>query len=123
MQAVADQIRSHGATLVAITPQLPEHHGTLIEKHGLDFDLLSDPGNAYAAELGLRFEVTGELRDAYQAVGLDLPKHNGDASWTLPMPARLVVAKDGTVRVVDADPDYTRRPEPDKTLRDLDALG
>ena len=122
MQAVADQIGSHGATLVAITPQLPEHHGTLIDKHGLDFDLLSDPGNEYAAKLGLRFEVTGELREVYQALGLDLPKHNGEPSWTLPMPARLVVAKDGTVRVVDADPDYTARPEPDKTLRDLHAL-
>ena len=43
-------------------------------------------------------------------------------SWTLPVPARLVVDTAGIVRVVDADPDHTRRPEPQKTLDDVAAL-
>jgi peroxiredoxin len=123
LQAVVPQLHALGASLVAITPQLPEHHGTLIEKHGLDFDLLSDPGNAYAAKLGLRFEITGELREAYLGLGLDLARHNGEASWTLPMPARLVVDTGGTVRAADVDPDYTRRPEPEKAVADVRELG
>ena len=123
MQAVADRIADAGGSIVAITPQLPEHHGRMIEKHGLGFDLLSDPGNEYAASLGLRFTVEGELREVYRAIGLDLPKHNGEDSWTLPMPARLVVGRDGIVRATDVDADYTRRPEPEKTVRDVAALG
>lgn len=38
------------------------------------------------------------------------------------MPARYVIDAGGTIRSVDADPDYTRRPEPVDTLafaRDL----
>ena len=58
----------------------------------------------------------------YRAFGIDLPKCNGEDSWTLPMPGRLVIDRDGTVRAVDVDPDYTVRPEPAKTLADVRAL-
>ena len=85
--------------------------------------MLSDPGNAYAAELGLRFEVAAEVKEIYGGFGIDLPKVNGDDSWTLPIPARLVVDSGGIVRAADIDVDYTRRPEPDKTVADVKALG
>ena len=39
------------------------------------------------------------------------------------MPARLVVDSGGIVRAADIDADYTRRPEPEKTLADVKALG
>lgn len=45
-----------------------------------------------------------------------LPEYNGDGSWELPVPARLVVDAGGVIRSADADPDYTRRPEPEATL-------
>ena len=48
---------------------------------------------------------------------------NGDDSWTLPMPARIVVSGDGIVRATDIDPNYTSRPEPEKTLADVKAIG
>ena len=85
--------------------------------------MLSDPGNAYAAELGIRFEVPGDVCEIYGGFGIDLPKFNGDDSWTLPIPARLVVDAHAIVRAADIDVDYTRRPEPEKTLADVKALG
>lgn len=94
----------------------------MIEKNGLEFDILSDPGNAYAAALGLRFELPPELQAIYRGFGIDLPVCNGDDSWTLPMPARIVVDRAAIVRVADVDPDYTVRPEPEKTLADVMAL-
>ena len=85
--------------------------------------MLSDPGNAYAAELGLRFEISPDVKEIYGGFGIDLPKVNGDDSWTLPIPARLVIDQGGIVRAADIDVDYTRRPEPDKTVADVAALG
>jgi peroxiredoxin len=111
-----------GATLVAITPQLPEHNQALIEKYRLGFDLLADLGNDYAAKLGLRFVLPNDLREVYRSFGNELPQRNGEASWTLPMPARFVIDTIGVVRAVDVDPDYTRRPEPQKTIDDVAAL-
>lgn len=38
------------------------------------------------------------------------------------MPGRLVVDRSGVVRAVDADPDYTVRPEPSATLEIVKGL-
>ena len=123
MHGILPQIEQYGATLVALTPHLPEHSLAMTERHKLGFDLLSDRGNAYAAELGLRFEVPPELKAVYTGRGIDLPAYNGEPSWTLPIPARIVVGADGVVRDVNADVDYTRRPEPETTLEVLAGLG
>ena len=93
----------------------------MVERHGLEFDILSDPGNAYAEKLGLRFRVPDDIRDIYLSFGIDLPACNGEDSWTLPMPGRVIAASDGIVRAVEVDPDYTARPEPTAMLEALDA--
>lgn len=101
-------LRELGATLVALSPQQPEYSLSVIEKNELSFDILHDPGNAYAAKLGLRFSLPAELLPIYRSFGIDLPACNGDHSWTLPMPARIVIDRTGVVRSVDADLDYHR---------------
>ena len=122
MQQVTGILKELDATIVAITPQLAEASRSLIEKQGISFDLLSDPGNAYAAKLGLRFTLPDDLKAVYLSFGLDLPVRNGEPSWTLPMPGRFVVDRGGIVRAVDVEPDYERRPEPQKTIDDVKAL-
>jgi peroxiredoxin len=76
-----------------------------------------------AARFGLRFSLPEYLREVYRTFPLDLEKFNGDASWTLPMPARFLIDRDGTIRWAESDPDYTTRPEPEDTLEALRALG
>jgi peroxiredoxin len=107
---------------VAISPQLPEHNRELIRSRGLGFDVLSDRGNAVATKFGLTFTLPQYLRDIYAAFPLDITKYNGDASWTLPMPARFIIDRAGIIRDADSDPDYTTRPEPEDTLAALRAL-
>ena len=85
--------------------------------------MLSDPGNEYAARLGLRFQLPEELKEIYLSLGIDLEESSGSADWTLPVPARIVVDRTGIVRATDIDVDYTRRPEPEKTVADVAALG
>jgi len=71
----------------------------------------------------LKFTIPGAVRQVYQETfKLDLEKFNGDASWTLPMPARFIVDAGGVIRYAQADPDYTTRPEPDETLQALRTL-
>lgn len=66
--------------------------------------------------------MPNDLKQVYLSFGNDLAVRNGEDSWTLPMPARLVIDPAGIVRVIDADPDYRYRPEPDKTVADIRAL-
>jgi peroxiredoxin len=122
LQQVVEILEQLNATIVAITPQLAEASRDIAEKRKITFDLLSDPGNAYAAKLGLKFKLPDDLKAVYLGFGNDLAKRNGEDSWTLPMPARLVIDRGGIVRAVDADPDYRYRPEPQKTVDDVRGL-
>jgi peroxiredoxin len=114
LQEVIGEIQKLGANLISISPQLPEFN--------LTFDLLSDPGNKVAKAFGISFSFPENLKNLYLKFGIDLPKHNGDDSWTLPMPARFIIDRDSTIRYAEVDPDYTVRPEPEHTIEALKAL-
>jgi peroxiredoxin len=51
----------------------------------------------------------------------DLPTFNDDPGWTLPMPARYMIATDGRIRYANVNPDYTHRPEPEELIPALKA--
>lgn len=123
MQSVVPQIEKQGASLVAICPQRPEFLKKMRENHNLTFDILRDEGNTYAEELGLRFILPDYLQEVYRSLKLDLPRVNGESSWSLPMPARIIVDQQGIVVAADYDPDYTTRPEPEKAVEDLKSIG
>ena len=116
LQAILPELARLGGTLVAISPQLPEHNWELSRIRQLTFEILTDRGNEVAAKFGLRFTLPEYLRQVYRTFPLDLERFNGDASWTLPIPARFLIDPQGIIRAAESDPDYTTRPEPEDTL-------
>lgn len=92
------------------------------EPKPLSFEFLRDFGNRVAEAYGLVFTLPDDLRAIYLKLGIDLAKGNGDGTWRLPVPARFVIDRQGIIRAVDADPDYTRRSEPARTLEVLKGL-
>ncbi len=101
---------------------LAEFSARLAAKHHLSYPLLPDPGNALAKKFGIVHVLPPALRQVYLKFGLDLPKHNGDDSWSLPLAARYVVRPDGIIHHAHIDPDHTRRPEPEEILTILSAM-
>ncbi len=112
LMGVLDEIRGLGAEMVAITPEVPDQMVTMQEKHDLAFEVLSDVGNTVARQYGLVWQLPERVRGFYAKIGLDLERSNGDDSWELPIPGNFVLAPDGTVLDVFADPDYRVRQEP-----------
>jgi peroxiredoxin len=119
LQVALPEFKKLGASLVAISPQTAPNSRKSLRQNDLSFPILSDPHNDVAAAFGLRFAMPDYLIDLYENLKNDLPGFNGDASWTLPMPGRFVIAQDGTVLYAEVNPDYTRRPEPDDMLPSL----
>jgi peroxiredoxin len=101
---------------VARTPRETE------EPKPFAFEMLRDFGNRVAESYGLVFTLPDDLREIYTKFGIDLARGNGDGTWRLPVPARFVIDRHGIVRAVDADPDYTHRPEPADTVTVLEGL-
>jgi peroxiredoxin len=122
LSALADRFAAAGGTLVLISPQLVEHNAAIAKEKEITVDILSDTGNAVAARYGLKYQMPDDLIAIYKQFGLDIPKHNGDDSWTLPIPAALIIDSDGIVRHADINADYTNRPEPEDTLAVLKGL-
>lgn len=122
LNTVRTQIAALGANLVAITPQQPNFSASMQKEKALTIEMLSDPGNAVAETYGLRYRLSDDLSALYAKFGIDLPKFNGDDSWTLPMPARYIIDASGIVRYAEVNADYTIRPEPEDTVAALKAL-
>jgi len=123
IEAAAGAMRALGASLLAISPQTAANSRKIRHDKGLSFPLLSDHGNEVAEKFGLRFRLPDDLIGVYKGFGLDLPTINGEPSWTLPMPARFVIDRDGTIAYAEVNPDYTRRPDPEELLPALRRLG
>ena len=117
MQAVHGGVRALGAEIAVLSPELSHFSSDLARRHKLAFPILNDHGLKIAKSFGLVFTLPTDLKDLYlNTFKNDLAQRNGDASWQLPMPARFVIDRKGTIRNAQADPDYTVRPEPDETV-------
>ncbi|MEO0483211.1 MAG: peroxiredoxin-like family protein [Planctomycetota bacterium] len=114
--------QSRGASLVAISPETPDHSLSTQEKNELGFEVLSDGGNRVANAFGIAYVLPQEVQDRFKG-RLDLNKFNGDDSASLPLAATFVIAQDGTVAWAFVQEDYRERAEPDAIIEALDALG
>ncbi|MDX1581514.1 MAG: peroxiredoxin-like family protein [Alphaproteobacteria bacterium] len=112
LQEKLPEITDLGASLVAVSPELPDNSLSTAEKNALSFDVLSDSGNEVARQFGLVFELPAVLKPLYEKMGLDLEKANGDDSFTLPIPATYVIDTDRTILGAYVDADYSKRMEP-----------
>jgi len=113
-------IRSLGADLMAISPELPDNTLTMAEKHAIPIDILSDTTSEVMKKYRLWFAVPAEVKALYlEKFGLNLEKYNGAGRWELPVPATYVLDREGIVRAGEADPDYTVRMEPTEVVASI----
>jgi peroxiredoxin len=123
LQRVLPEIVQMGASLVAISPQLPDNSLSTQEKNQLRFPVLSDVGNIEAKRFGIVFTLPTVLVEANRATGRDLVEINGEAGAAqLPMPATFVIDKSGVIRLAFVEEDWSKRLDPDivvDTLRGL----
>ncbi|KAF2393596.1 peroxiredoxin-like family protein [Pseudomonas frederiksbergensis] len=116
LQAFLPTLQEFGANLIAISPQIAANSRKSVRTNGLEFPILSDTHNDVAQAFGLRFALPDYLVELYKNLRNDLPTFNDDPSWTLPMPARYVIGRDGVIRYAEVNADYTQRPEPEAML-------
>lgn len=116
-----DDIRETGATLVALTPELPDRSISTAEKNELGFQVLSDVGNEVAREYGVVFKLTEGVHANYEQ-GFQMSEVNGDDSGELPLAATYVIDQRGTIRWAFLDADYRNRAEPQDVVTVLEGL-
>ena len=122
LQKRLPEIIAAGGQLVAISPQTPDKSIDQISASQLTFEVLSDVGNKLAKNCGLVFTLPESLRPIYDAWQIDIPGHNGDDSFELPIPATYIINTEGKIHYAFADMDYTKRLEPNIIIEQLISL-
>lgn len=116
------KIREQGATLVAVTPELPDMAADTVKRNELTFAVLTDKGNEVARQYHVVYRVPQTVSAAMKAFKIDLAKRNGDASDELPLGVTYVLDPKGVVRWAFVDADYRKRAEPADVVEALRAL-
>jgi len=122
LQEIYSDVRTQGAQIIVITPELERYTRALHKKLNLSFDILTDLHLKVAEQFRLVFTLPDYLRDLYKSFGSTLDRFNDEPEYRLPIPARYVIDKQGIIRAADVNADYTIRTEPSETLKQLRSL-
>src|SRR5215831_8739362 len=119
LQEVDSEVRALGARIVALTPEVERYTRIVHKKLNLTFDILTDLHLKTAEEFRLVFILPDYLRELYKSFGSTLDRFHDESEYRLPIPARYVIDEEGMIRAAEVNADYTIRPEPAETLRQL----
>lgn len=113
LEAVLPEIVSNGASLVAISPELPNKSLSTIEKNELSFEVLSDVDNTVAKNFNLVFSMPKDLQALYKDEwNIRVDEHNGNEDYELPLAATYIINKSHEIIYHFVTERYTERAEP-----------
>ena len=121
LQEKLPEFKNAGATLIALTPEVPDKSLSTSEKHELEFAVLSDLNNVVGKKYGVVFQLTLDVASIYEE-GFGLSKYNGNSDSELPLAATYVIDKNGIIQYAFLDSDYRNRAEPNEIIKALQKL-
>ena len=104
LQSIESEILKSGFNIIAISPDSPDNLKASIEKHKLNYTLLSDSKTEAARAFGIAFQAS-------ERYGEMLGKASGslNTQGLLPVPAVFVLNKRGEILFEYINPDYKKR--------------
>jgi peroxiredoxin len=102
-------LKDKGATVIAITPETEENSMKTIEKTKASFAIINDKNLKLSKAYKVNFAVDEITIDKYKKYGIDFDKANGENGANLPVPATYIIGKDGTIKFVYFNPNYSQR--------------
>ena len=105
-----------GFQILAISPDQPKYLQESIDKHSIEYTLLSDSDMAAAKAFGLAFMLDDATLKKYKEYGIDLQKNSGQSHNMLPVPAAYLVTPEGKITFSFVAPDYKIRVKGDVLL-------
>jgi peroxiredoxin len=121
-ESLRPSVEAMRASVVSISLQTVAENAKTHADLKLGFPILSDRGGRIAQLFGVRWCIPEVLRDIHRKSGIDLPRLNGDESWTLPIPARFIVDRAGVIAYSEINPGQFGRSSPRNVLPVLDHL-
>jgi len=116
------ELRELGATLLALSPQIPDKLLAIKERHNLEFLVASDLNNELGARFGILYTFDEPSKAAALLRGNPIGDVTGTGTWELPMPTAIVIDGNRVARFVDVSPDWLVRTEAEPLIEVVRAL-
>ncbi len=100
-----------GYQIFAVSADCPDKVKETIDKHNMNYTLLSDNDMAYARALGIAFRLDETTYKKYTGYGIPIEEHR-----QLPVPSVFIIGTDGVIKFEYVNPDYSVRLDPDVIL-------
>lgn len=113
MSALQDSLQlilDKNIAVVVVTPETPESIKTMTGKTGATFSIIHDKGYTIMNDYLVAYTISKETVPKYTAIVTKrTAQSNGNADGQLPVPATYIIGKDGKIKYVHYDPDYSKR--------------
>jgi peroxiredoxin len=108
-----------GATVIAITPETGDNVKKTVEKTKASFSIIEDTALKIMNNYKVAFAVDEATITKYKKYGIDFEKANGANGANLPVPATYIIGKNGKIKYVYFNPDYSKRASVKEILTNL----
>jgi peroxiredoxin len=107
-----------GYQIIAVSPDLPENTREMDDKFKPGFPLLCDPKMDATHAFGLAWKVSDRDAEYYEK----LRRASGETHQLLPVPAVLIVSREGVIKFEYINPNYKVRPPIELILAAAEAV-
>ncbi len=124
LKAFADKyeaIKERGASLVAISPEVPEKQVETADENKVPFSIISDIDNKIGREYDLVYTLDKTTAEHYES-SFGLSSYNGNTKAELPLPATYIIDTDGIIKYAFINTDYTKRADINEVMEELSKL-
>ena len=114
-----EYVLDKGATVIAVSPQIPEYNNKIIKKTGATFSIIHDKGYQIMDAYYVSFTLDEKTIKRYNISGKNVDRANGNEDYILPIPATFIIDVDRKIRYIQYDPKYKNRSSVAEVLRNL----
>lgn len=102
-------IKEKGATLIAVSPEIPDNISKTVDKTKAAYPVLFDDSLKIMKSYDVAYSVDNTTVEKYRKYGINFYDANGNNGATLPVPAVYIINKEGIIIFRHFDPDYRKR--------------
>lgn len=117
LKDVEQKILDKGYKILALSMDKPEKLRATLDKHEMNYTLLSDNEAEAVTKMGLAFKVQDKMFSKLKSNGMNLEEYSGKEHHILPAPAAFVISTDGTVQFSYVNPNYKVRIKPELLVK------
>ena len=114
-----EYVLEKGASVIAVSPQIPEYNHKTIHKTGATFSVIHDKGYHIMDAYHVSFTMDEKIIKKYRRFGRHIDRANANEEHILPIPATFIIGEDRVIRYLQYDPNYKNRSTVAEVLENL----